>query len=444
MTTETRPNSQPEKEAAQAEPEHSGSSSDTGSGRDTSAEEGDKRRFDSVAEAIKDIRDGKMVILADDEDRENEGDLVCAAELVTPDIINFMATKGRGLICLAMDPEIVDQLELPLMVERNTSPFGTNFTVSIEARSGVTTGISAADRAHSILTAVNPDAKPEDISSPGHVFPLRAKRGGVLVRAGQTEGSVDLARLAGLRPTGVICEVMDEDGTMARYHALREFADQNDLKYITISDLIAYRKKQEKLVTRMAEATLPTVHGKAFRVIGFQNVHTDDDYIALVMGEWNIDDPVMVRVHSQCLTGDVFGSLRCDCGPQLHTAMEIVAKTGKGVILYLPQEGRGIGIINKIKAYALQDEGADTVEANHRLGFGEDLRDYGIGAQILHDLGVRKMQLITNNPRKIVGLEGHGLEVVGRVPLQMPPSAENRGYLETKKAKLGHLLNLDS
>jgi 3,4-dihydroxy 2-butanone 4-phosphate synthase/GTP cyclohydrolase II len=404
----------------------------------------EERRFDRVEDAIADIREGRMVILADDEDRENEGDLVCAAEKTSPAVINFMAGQGRGLICLALDPTIVDQLQLPLMVETNTSSFGTNFTVSIEASSGVTTGISAHDRAHTILSAVHPNAQPGDLRSPGHVFPLRAKRGGVLVRAGQTEGSVDLARLAGLRPAGVVCEIMDEDGSMARYPRLRQFADQHGIKYITIADLIAYRKRTEKLVKRMAEAALPTAFGKTFRVIGFQNASTDDDYVALVMGQWAPDEPVLVRVHSQCLTGDVFHSLRCDCGQQLHAAMAIVAQAGKGVILYLPQEGRGIGLINKIKAYALQDEGADTVEANHRLGFGEDLRDYGIGAQILHDLGVRKMRLITNNPRKIVGLMGHELEVVDRVPLQMPASAENKAYLLTKKNKLGHLLKIEN
>jgi 3,4-dihydroxy 2-butanone 4-phosphate synthase/GTP cyclohydrolase II len=402
------------------------------------------RRFDSVEDAIADIRDGRMVILADDEDRENEGDLVCAAEKTTPAIINFMATHARGLICLALDPAIVDQLELPLMVDNNTSPFGTNFTVSIEAASGVTTGISAADRARTIQAAVATEARPEHITSPGHVFPLRAKRGGVLVRAGQTEGSVDLSRLAGLRPAGVVCEIMDEDGTMARYPRLRQFADQHGIKYITIADLIAYRKRKETLVKRMAEANLPTAFGKQFRAVGFQNLFSDDDYIALVMGHWEEDEPVLVRVHSQCLTGDVFHSLRCDCGQQLHAAMAIVAQAGQGVILYLPQEGRGIGLINKIKAYALQDEGADTVEANHRLGFREDLRDYGIGAQILHDLGVRKMRLITNNPRKIVGLVGHELEVVDRVPLQMPYSDENKAYLLTKMKKLGHLLKFEN
>ena len=403
----------------------------------------DERRFDKIEDAIEDIRLGKVVILADDEDRENEGDLVCAGDLITPEIINFMATHARGLICLSLDPTIVDRLGLPLMVDNNTTRFGTNFTVSIEAATGVTTGISAADRARTIQVAVNPEARPESLRSPGHIFPLRAKRGGVLVRAGQTEGSVDLARMAGLAPAGVICEVMDDDGTMARYSRLRRFADDHGLKYITIKDLIAYRKRKEMLVKRMAEASLPTKFGKNFRVVGYQNVNTDDDYIALTMGEWSESDPVLVRVHSQCLTGDVFQSVRCDCGEQLHAAMAIVAKAGQGVILYLPQEGRGIGLINKIKAYALQDDGADTVEANHRLGFGEDLRDYGIGAQILFDMGVRKMRLITNNPRKIIGLGGHQLEVVDRVPLQMPPSAENINYLQTKKNKLGHLLKLD-
>jgi 3,4-dihydroxy 2-butanone 4-phosphate synthase/GTP cyclohydrolase II len=403
----------------------------------------EKARFDSIEDAIEAVRQGKMVILVDDEDRENEGDLMIAAEKVTPSAINFMALQGRGLICLAMEPAIVDRLELPLMVENNTSPFGTNFTVSIEAKDGVTTGISAADRAHTILTAVRPDAKADDIRSPGHIFPLRARKGGVLVRAGQTEGSVDLARLAGLQPAGVICEIMDEDGTMARYPRLRQFADQHGIMLVTIADLIAFRKSREKLVKRMAEAKLPTEHGKDFRIVGFQNAHNEDNYIALVMGEWLPHEPVLVRVHSQCVTGDVFGSVRCDCGPQLQAALNMVAKEGKGVVLYLPQEGRGIGIINKIRAYNLQDGGADTVEANAKLGFDEDLRDYGIGAQILHELGVRKMRLMTNNPRKIVGLAGHGLEVVERVPIQMDPSAENRSYLMTKKVKLGHLLNIE-
>ena len=401
----------------------------------------DAPRFDKIEDAVEDIRQGKLIILVDDEDRENEGDLVCAAEKVTPELINFMAVHGRGLICMPLSAAIADRLDLPPMVEINRERMGTAFTVSVEAAKGVTTGISAADRSHTIRTAVAPNAAPMDLVSPGHVFPLRAKRGGVLVRAGQTEGSVDMAVLAGLSPAGVICEIMDDDGTMARYPRLRRFADEHGFKLVTIEDLIAYRKSKEVLVKRMAEAALPTDINKDFRVIGFQNTHSDDDYVALVLGEWEEDEPVMVRVHSQCLTGDVFHSMRCDCGGQLHAAMAIVADEGKGVILYLPQEGRGIGLINKIRAYNLQDEGADTVEANHKLGFSEDLRDYGIGAQILADLGVRKMRLITNNPRKIVGLAGYGLEVAERIPLQMPASMENRGYLMAKKNKLGHLLD---
>jgi len=404
---------------------------------------GEELRFDPIEEAVEEIRQGRMVILVDDEDRENEGDLVFAAEKATPELINFMAVHARGLICLSLNQEIADRLDLPLMVESNQSAFGTNFTVSIEASQGVTTGISAADRAHTILTAVNPDAKPYDLRRPGHVFPLRAKRGGVLVRAGQTEGSVDLARLAGCRPAGVICEIMDDDGSMARYPRLRRFADEHGMKMVTVADLIRYRKSKEILVKRMVEARLPTRFGKEFKVIGFQNLYTDDDFIALVMGEWKPEEPVLVRVHSQCLTGDVFASQRCDCGPQLQAAMETVAKEGKGVILYLPQEGRGIGLINKLKAYHLQDEGADTVEANHRLGFREDLRDYGIGAQILFNLGVRKMRLMTNNPRKLVGLAGYGLEVVERVPIQVALSVENKSYMLTKKSKLGHLLHFE-
>ena len=405
-------------------------------------ERGNSPRFDRIEDALEDIRQGRMIILVDDEDRENEGDLVCAAEKITPDIINFMARYGRGLICLALDPAIVDRLDLPMMVQTNKTPFGTNFTVSIEASEGVTTGISAADRAHTILAAIEPNAQPDDLVSPGHIFPLRAKRGGVLVRAGQTEGSVDMARIAGLRPAGVICEIMDDDGTMARYPKLREFADEHGLKLVTIAGLIAYRKAKEVQVRRMAEANLPTEYCN-FRVIGYQNTQTDDDYVALVLGEIKETEPVLVRVHSQCLTGDVFGSKRCDCGPQLQAAMRMVADAGKGVILYLPQEGRGIGLINKIKAYDLQDDGFDTVEANQRLGFKEDLRDYGIGAQVLRDLGVRKMRLMTNNPRKIVGLSGHDLELVERVPIQMIPSNENRSYLYAKKVKMGHLLNIE-
>ncbi len=396
-------------------------------------------RFDSIKEAIADIRDGKMIILVDDADRENEGDLVCAGTKITPEIINFMATHGRGLICLALDSKRVEQLDLPLMVQHNESEFGTNFTISIEAADGITTGISAPDRARTIEAAMAPDATPRDVHRPGHIFPLRAKDGGVLERAGQTEGSVDLTRLAGLPPGGVICEILNEDGTMARYPDLRKFADQHDLKLVTIADLIEYRKKNETLVKPLAEANLPTAFGE-FRIIAFQSKIDDSDYIALVKGTWNKEDPVLVRVHSQCLTGDVFGSFRCDCGKQLYAAMNQIETEGKGIILYLPQEGRGIGIINKIKAYYLQDEGADTVEANHRLGFQEDLRDYGIGAQILSILGVKKMRLLTNNPKKIIGLQGHDLEVVERVPLETDFHPDSEAYMLTKKQKMGHLL----
>ncbi|MBF0236450.1 MAG: bifunctional 3,4-dihydroxy-2-butanone-4-phosphate synthase/GTP cyclohydrolase II [SAR324 cluster bacterium] len=402
----------------------------------------DTLRFDSIAEAIKDIRDGKMIILVDDEDRENEGDLVFAAEKATPEMINFMAKYGRGLICLALDSVRVEQLNLPLMVSHNESMHGTNFTVSIEAATGVTTGISAADRARTIQAAMAENAKPSDLKRPGHIFPLRARDGGVLVRVGHTEGSVDLAKLAGLRAGGVICEIMSEDGTMARAPELRTFADHHKLKLVTIADLIDYRKKNEMLVTKLAEANLPTQYG-TFRLIGFQSIMDQSDYVALIKGTWTPDEPILVRVHSECLTGDVFGSYRCDCGKQLQVAMKMVEDAGKGVILYLPQEGRGIGLINKIKAYDLQDQGADTVEANHKLGFKEDLRDYGIGAQILTMLGVRKMKLMTNNPRKIVGLQGYHLEVVDRVPLEIGAMPDNVGYLKTKKTKLGHLLSIE-
>ncbi len=394
--------------------------------------------FDSVQAAIEAFGRGEMVIMADDESRENEGDLVCAAQYVTPEIINFMARKAGGLICMALHAEIVKQLKLPMMVQENNSTHGTPFTVSVEARRGVTTGISAFDRAHTIRTATDPEALPEDLVSPGHVFPLKAEEGGVLVRAGQTEGSVDLALMAGLRPAGVLCEIMDEDGRMARYPRLRQFADEYGIKFITISDLIAWRKCKEISVRRLASCTLPTAVGK-FQMIGYQHQNKKFDYVALTKGSWKADEPVLVRVHSQCLTGDVFSSLRCDCGSQLQAAMRMVAAE-KGVVLYLPQEGRGIGLINKIRAYAIQDQGADTVEANHRLGFNEDLRHYGIGAQILSDMGIRKMRLITNNPRKIVGLSGHGLEVVDRVPLKITPADENRQYLRVKKEKLGHML----
>ncbi|MGB9715997.1 MAG: bifunctional 3,4-dihydroxy-2-butanone-4-phosphate synthase/GTP cyclohydrolase II [Thermodesulfovibrionales bacterium] len=401
----------------------------------------EKYRFNSIDEAIEDIAKGKMVILVDDEDRENEGDLCMAAEKVTPEAINFMAKYGRGLICLSLTPERVEELKLPMMTEDNTSPFGTAFTVSIEAKRGVTTGISASDRATTIRTAIDPKTKPEDLVRPGHVFPLRARPGGVLQRAGQTEGSVDLARLSGLYPAGVICEIMNDDGTMARVPELMEFANKHNLKIVTIKDLIKYRMRTESFVKRLVSVKMPTEYGGDFNAIAYTNDIDNTIYIALVKGEIRPDDEILVRVHSQCLTGEVFGSKRCDCGEQLHRAMEMIKKEGKGVILYVKQEGRGIGLINKLKAYELQDKGLDTVEANIKLGFKPDLRDYGIGAQILVDLGVRKMRLMTNNPKKIVGLEGYGLKVVERVPIEVKPHEKNILYLKTKKKKLGHMLD---
>ncbi|HBH61535.1 MAG TPA: bifunctional 3,4-dihydroxy-2-butanone-4-phosphate synthase/GTP cyclohydrolase II [Nitrospiraceae bacterium] len=397
-------------------------------------------KFNTIQEAVEDIKEGKMVILIDDEDRENEGDLTIAAEKVTPEAINFMAKYGRGLICLSLTPERVEHLNLPMMADMNTSRFGTAFTISIEAKRGVTTGISAADRAKTIKTAIHPKTKADDIARPGHIFPLRAQPGGVLQRAGQTEGSVDLARLAGLTPAGVICEIMNDDGTMARVPQLAKFARRHGLKMVTIKDLIQYRMQNECLVTRLASTSLPTSFGGEFTAIVFGNLVDDSLNIALVKGDISQDEEVLVRVHSECLTGDVFASRRCDCGSQLHKAMAMIRKEGKGVILYMRQEGRGIGLVNKLKAYSLQDEGLDTVEANVKLGFKADLRDYGIGAQILVDLGVRKMRLITNNPKKLIGLEGYGLSVVERVPIEIKPHEKNIKYLTIKKKKLGHML----
>jgi len=395
--------------------------------------------FAPVEDAVAAIRRGEMVIVVDDEDRENEGDLTMAAEKVTPEAINFMAKHGRGLICLPMTGERIDKLEIPLMVERNSTRFETAFCVAIEAKRGTSTGISAADRSATVRAAINPKTKPADLARPGHIFPLRARDGGVLVRAGQTEAAVDLARIAGLTPAGVICEIMNDDGTMARVPALTKFARRHKLLMITIADLIRYRMRTEGLVTKVAEADLPTEHGP-FRIHGFESMIDRETHLALVCGEIGKGDDVLVRVHSKCLTGDVFHSARCDCGSQLEAALHQIARAGRGVLLYLNQEGRGIGLANKLRAYALQDQGLDTVEANERLGFKADQRDYGIGAQILRSLGIRSMRLLTNNPRKFVGLQGYGLSISETLPLEIPASATTRKYLKVKKEKLGHHL----
>jgi len=398
--------------------------------------------FASIPDAIEDIRQGRMVVVVDDEDRENEGDLTIAAEKVTPEVINFMARYGRGLICLPMTGERLDELRISLMVrdEQNDAKFGTAFCVPIEAKKGTTTGISAGDRARTVLTAIDPGTRPADLARPGHMFPLRAVDGGVLVRAGQTEAAVDLARLAGLYPAGVICEVMDEDGTMARGPRLEAFCRQHALKLVTIKDLIQYRMRNERLVRKIVETDLPTGYGP-FRIHAFESGIDGQHHVALVMGDLSAgEEPALVRVHSQCLTGDIFASSRCDCGDQLHKALEMISQAGRGVLLYLRQEGRGIGLVHKLMAYQLQDQGKDTVEANEALGFKADQRDYGIGAQILVELGVKKIRLLTNNPRKFVGLEGYGLEIVGRLPIEIPATDANRRYLKTKKEKLGHIL----
>jgi len=395
----------------------------------------------TVEEALEAVRAGRMIIIVDDEDRENEGDLMVAAEKTTPEIVNFMARYGRGLICLPLTEERLDELQLPLMVSENTARFQTAFTVSIDAKAGVTTGISAADRARTVLAAVDPATKAEDLARPGHVFPLQAQEGGVLSRAGQTEAAVDLARMAGLAPAGVICEVMNEDGSMARMPQLAEVSRRFDIPILTIADLIRYRMKHETLVRKLDETDLPTAHGR-FRLHVYEDTIRGEHHVALVKGEVGGDEPTLVRAHSQCLTGDTFGSSRCDCGEQLRRSMEMIEKEGRGVVLYiLNHEGRGIGLANKIRAYALQDKGADTYEANRKLGFKPDQRDYGIGAQILVALGVRRLRLITNNPRKFVGLTGYGLEIVERVPLEVEPNACNLRYLKTKKEKMGHILD---
>jgi len=401
-----------------------------------------KYKTASVEQAVKAVKAGKLIIIVDDEDRENEGDLMVAAEKVTPETINFMTKHARGLICLPLTEKRLKELDIPLMVRDNTAPFGTAFTVSIDAKEGVTTGISAYDRAKTVLTAISSKTRPEDLTRPGHIFPLKAQEGGVLERSGQTEAALDIVRLAGLKPAGVICEIMNEDGTMSRMPQLEEFSQVHNIPVLAIADLIKYRMNHERLVKMVEETKLPTKFGD-FKVMIFEDIIHKEDHIALVKGEIKKDEPILVRAHSQCLTGDTFGSIRCDCGQQLHRAMKMINKEGKGVILYiLNHEGRGIGFTNKIRAYAMQDHGMDTVEANKKLGFKPDQRDYGIGAQILVSLGITKLRLITNNPRKFIGLSGYGLEIIERVPIEIPPNKRNIKYLKTKKEKLGHILEM--
>lgn len=399
--------------------------------------------FDSIESAIADIRAGKLVIVVDDEDRENEGDFITAARNATPEVVNFMATHGRGLICTPLTEQRCEELGLNLMVQDNTALHETPFTVSIDLRGhGTSTGISASDRSQTILSLIDPATRPSDLGRPGHIFPLKARDGGVLRRTGHTEATVDLARLAGLEPAGVLVEIMNEDGTMARLPQLREVAKRFDLKLISIEDLVAYRMRTERSVERVVEVNMPTDYGD-FHLIAYRQKDTNEEHLALVKGTWEKDEPVLVRMHSSCLTGDIFGSRRCDCGPQLHAAMEMVQREGKGVVVYMQQEGRGIGLLNKLKAYKLQEAGADTVEANLMLGFDMDPRDYGVGAQILHDLGIRRMRLLTNNPKKRTGLVGYGLEIVENLPIQIPPNEHNHKYLLTKKLKMGHHLDIE-